>query len=65
MPKSKILLFSAQCPYCRSIDFRRVGIRNTMEKMLFWLLQPYRCGLCGRHFFLFRWQAADPATLGA
>jgi hypothetical protein len=34
-----------------------------MEKALFWLLQPYRCGLCGHHFFLFRWQA-NLAALG-
>jgi hypothetical protein len=22
-----------------------------------WILSPYRCSLCGHHFFLFRWQA--------
>jgi hypothetical protein len=37
-------------------------MRNTFEKAFHWLLQPCRCGLCGRHFFLFRWQEtlADP-----
>jgi hypothetical protein len=34
-----------------------VGTRNGMEKALLWLLSPYRCSLCGRHFFLFRWRA--------
>jgi hypothetical protein len=27
-----------------------------MEQAINWLLQPYRCALCGHHFFLFRWQ---------
>ena len=47
----------SHCPFCKSIDFRSVGVRNAMEKALHWLLQPYRCSLCGQHFFLFRWQA--------
>jgi len=59
MPNSKNPFFSAQCPNCRSIDFRSVGVRNSIEKAFHWLLQPYRCGLCGRHFFLFRWQEAE------
>ena len=50
-------MFSKQCPNCRSVDFRGVGVRNAMEKALHWLLLPYRCSLCGHHFFLFRWQA--------
>jgi hypothetical protein len=40
------------------MDLRSVGIRNGLEKAFHWLLQPYRCCLCGRHFFLFRWQTA-------
>lgn len=53
--------FSACCPHCRSIDFRDVGTQNVFERSFFWLLQPYRCCLCGHHFFLFRWHtfAAD------
>lgn len=56
-------LFSRQCPYCRSIEFRFVGIRNSTEEAFFWLLQPCRCELCGHHFFLVRWQlpVADTA----
>jgi hypothetical protein len=50
-------LFSARCPYCGSIDFRSVGVRNAVEQAVNWLLQPYRCSLCGHHVFLFRWQA--------
>lgn len=50
-------MFSMRCPRCKSIDFRRVGVRNVVETALRWLLQPYRCGLCGHHFFLFRWNA--------
>ena len=50
-------LSSGSCPYCRSIDFRSVDVRSTLEGAIHWLLQPFRCGLCGRHFFLFRWQA--------
>jgi transposase-like protein len=50
-------LFSTRCPYCRSIDLRRVGVRNALETAFHWLLQPYRCSLCGHHFFLFRWQS--------
>jgi hypothetical protein len=49
-------IFSTCCPYCRSIDFRGVDIRNALERAFLWLLHPYRCELCGRHFFLFRWQ---------
>jgi transposase-like protein len=49
-------LFSTECPHCRSIDFRPVGPRNSVEGAFHWLLQPFRCSLCGHHFFLFRWQ---------
>jgi transposase-like protein len=50
-------LFSRRCPYCRSIDFRSVDARNAIEESFDWLLQRFRCGLCGRNFFLFRWHA--------
>jgi DNA-directed RNA polymerase subunit RPC12/RpoP len=50
-------LFAARCPHCSSIEFRSVGARNAVEAFVQWLLEPYRCALCGRHFFLFRWQA--------
>jgi hypothetical protein len=53
-------MLSGNCPHCRSVDFRSVGFRNAVEKAFHWLLMPYRCALCGHHFFLFRWQA--PAT---
>jgi transposase-like protein len=49
-------LFSARCPHCRSVEFRSVGVRNSVEQAFRWLLQPYRCSLCGHHLFLFRWQ---------
>jgi hypothetical protein len=49
-------LLSKRCPYCRSIEFRSVGTRNSLEEAMLWLLQPLRCSLCGHHFFLFRWQ---------
>jgi DNA-directed RNA polymerase subunit RPC12/RpoP len=55
-------LFSTRCPHCRSVDFRGVGLRNSMEKALHFLLSPYRCCLCGRHFFLFKWQAPAEGT---
>jgi len=45
------------CPYCSSVDYRSVGIRNRLEGALLWLLAPCRCELCERHFFLFRWHA--------
>ena len=47
-------LFSTSCPRCKSIEFRSVGLRNGLERAFRWLLQPYRCSLCGQHFFLFR-----------
>ena len=50
------LLFRAQCPHCRSVDFRTVGTRNFIERTLDRLIQPCRCSLCGRHFLVFRWQ---------
>jgi len=57
MIRAMMGLFSTRCPYCRSIDFRSVGARNAMERAFHWLLEPCRCGLCGHHFFLFRWHA--------
>jgi hypothetical protein len=51
-------LFSRSCPYCRSIDFRKVGVRNSLEQAVYWLIQPYRCDLCGHHFFHVRWPSA-------
>lgn len=49
--------FAARCPRCRSIDFRSVGVRNFIERAIHWLFLPYRCELCGHHFFLLRWRA--------
>jgi DNA-directed RNA polymerase subunit RPC12/RpoP len=48
-------MFAARCPHCRSVDLRRVGVRNSLEQAIYWILLPYRCSLCGRHCFLFRW----------
>lgn len=56
------LLF-AGCPFCRSVDFRSVGCRNEAERMVHWIFVPFRCGLCGRHFFLFRWKAPAASTV--
>lgn len=33
-----------------------------MEKALCWFLSPYRCELCGHHFFLLRWLAPAAGT---
>jgi len=60
--KLELPMFSTRCPYCRSVDFRGVGVRNSIEKALLWLFLPYRCSLCGRHFFLFRWVAPAGGT---
>jgi hypothetical protein len=49
-------VFTSHCPHCRSIEFRAVGWRNALEKAVRWIVMPYRCELCGHHFFLFRWQ---------
>jgi hypothetical protein len=56
-------MFSASCPHCRSVDFRAVGVRNFLERAIHWIVLPYRCSLCGRHFYLYRWlnPAAGPA----
>jgi hypothetical protein len=50
-------MFIARCPHCRSVDYRSVGVRSALESAVRWVLRPYRCGLCGRHFFLFWWLA--------
>jgi transposase-like protein len=50
-------MLSARCPHCKSVEFRNVGLRNGVERSLAWLVAPFRCNLCGRHFFLFRWVA--------
>jgi hypothetical protein len=26
-----------------------------MEKAFLWLFMPFRCALCGHHFFMLRW----------
>jgi hypothetical protein len=49
-------IFLPCCPNCRSVDFRSVGFRNGFEKAVGRFFLPLRCSLCGRHFFLFRWQ---------
>jgi hypothetical protein len=49
-------LFSARCAWCKSVEMRSVGVRNSFEQAFSWLLHPYRCALCGRHLFRFRWQ---------
>ncbi|MEP7353972.1 MAG: hypothetical protein ABI824_12135 [Acidobacteriota bacterium] len=50
-------MFSKTCPFCRSTAFRSVGVRNKMEQAIHWFMLPFRCELCGHHFFLFRWAA--------
>jgi predicted Zn-ribbon and HTH transcriptional regulator len=60
MGQTRVGFFANRCPHCKSIEFRAVGARNVLEQGLQWLLQPYRCALCGHHFFLFRWNT--PAT---
>lgn len=56
MIRRRFSLFSNRCPHCGSIEFRSVGVRNVVEQALLWLLQPYRCSLCGHHFFLVRFR---------
>lgn len=55
MMRALIGLLFSRCPYCKSVEFRSVGVRNSVEQALYWLLQPYRCEFCGHHLFLFRW----------
>jgi hypothetical protein len=55
-------MFLKRCPNCHSIEFRGVGARNLMETFLCLFLSPYRCCLCGRHFFLIRWMAPADGT---
>jgi transposase-like protein len=62
MMRATVGLFATRCPHCRSIDFRSVDTRNGVEAAFHWLLQPYRCALCGHHFFLFRWQTLVGGT---
>jgi hypothetical protein len=62
MIRLTIGLFAARCPHCRSIDFRPVSARNSIERAFLWLLQPCRCGLCGHHFFLLRRHALIDGT---
>ena len=62
MIRTLIGLFSSRCPYCRSVEFRTVGVRNDIERAIYWLIQPYRCEFCGHHLFLFRWQAPAEGT---
>lgn len=37
-------------------------MRNAIEQAIYWILLPFRCSLCGRHFFLFRWAAPVKGT---
>ena len=54
--------YAARCPNCGSVEFRGVGVRNALERAVHSFLHPYRCSLCGRHFFLFRWVAPEGGT---
>ena len=62
MGRTKVGLFSTRCPHCRSIEFRTVGARGVLEQAFLWLLQPYRCELCGHGFLLFRWPGPAKAS---
>ena len=62
MIRALLGMFSSRCPHCKSIEFRGVGVRNTIEGAFHWLLHPYRCDFCGHHFFLFCWQAPTGGT---
>jgi hypothetical protein len=55
-------LFSPSCPHCKSIFFRGVGTQNRIEAFFYNWFFPYRCNLCGHHFFLFRGQAPLAGT---
>ena len=57
MRRSFLPAFFASCPHCGSIEFRGVGVRNAIEQAIHWFLHPYRCELCGHHFFLIRGRA--------
>jgi hypothetical protein len=57
-------MYSARCPHCRSIAFDGVGFRNEFERAIAWLLLPFRCLLCGHHFFLLRWAAPSGTGTG-
>ena len=62
-PNQLLLAVSSPCcPNCKSVEFRGVGVRNQIEQFLHWILWPYRCDLCGRHFFLLRWRAPLEGT---
>jgi hypothetical protein len=56
-------MFHSRCPHCRSIELRSVGTQNAMERALSWLFLPYRCCLCGRHLFMFRWLTPIDGTV--
>jgi len=60
--RTTVGMFSTSCPYCKSIDIRTVGLRNGLERAFRWLVHPYRCSLCGHHFFLFRHQTSSVNT---
>jgi hypothetical protein len=54
--------FVRRCPHCKSVDFRSVGSRNFVEKALHWIMPPFRCCLCGHHFYLVRWLTSVAET---
>jgi len=56
-------VYSPHCSHCGSVEFRGVGTRNALEQAFHWLLLPYRCELCGRHFFLLRFLAPEGGSV--
>jgi hypothetical protein len=50
------------CPHCKSVEYRSVETTTVLEQVFQWLVLPFRCTLCGHHFFLFRWLAAGFTT---
>ncbi len=47
----RLKVFSARCPYCRSVDLRSVGVRNAIEQAIHWIPAAVPLLLCAAATF--------------
>jgi hypothetical protein len=46
--------YARACPVCQTTKVVRSRIHHVYEFLLLWLMEPYRCTLCGRRELKFR-----------
>jgi ribosomal protein L37AE/L43A len=50
-----------KCPFCGHSDVNRSHRRNAIERLLKFVLTPWRCDVCDSRFHAFSWVKRVPA----